>query len=110
MNNPISIINITPQASRERLYEMLDKEADRRGFGLRHFCGSQLEKAIHNKEEYDKPLKKPLQKGGKAINIVVNESAKRDLKEWASKKNTSLGKHCAFLLEKWIEITGITQE
>ena len=105
-----TVINITPQASIEGLKEMLERESDKKGVSFRHFCGGILKKIINAKDEYNKPLKKPLPKGGKAINISLDENVKKELKDWAKNKNTPLGKHCAFLLEKWLEINNISRE
>lgn len=110
MDKGKSVINITPQASKEGLKAMLTAEAEKEGRGLRHFCGQILEKALKYREEYDKPLNNPLPKGGEAINIVVSDDAKEELRKWAKEKQTTLGRQCTFILEKWVEMKGLQKE
>lgn len=98
-----SVINITPQASKEGLKAMLTAEAEKEGRGLRHFCGEILENALNNKKQYDTPLNNTLPRKGDAINIVVSDGVKDSIREWAKEKQTSMGKQCVFILEKWLE-------
>ena len=103
------IINITPNASKKHLKELLQYEASRAGANLRNFCGDILEKSILNKHEYDKKLSVPMSNnGGYHISCVVSSEAKKAIKEWAVKKKRTQGKHCAFILEKWCEINKVT--
>lgn len=110
MDEGKSVVNITPQASKQGIKAMLTAEAEKEGTGLRHFCGRILEKALKYKEEYDLPLKKPLPKKGESLNIVVPETVKDALRNWAKEKQTTLGRQCVFILEKWIEMNGVGRE
>lgn len=103
----ISNINISVHASKKGLKQILTTEANKQGIPLRHLAGQILEKALELKPEYDKPLIEPLPQGGKKIDIALPARVKDEMKRWAKEKNRFLGKHCAFLLEKWAEKNGL---
>ena len=110
VGNGKKIINITPNASKQGLYEKLNEEAEKDGVRLRHFVGAILENAMEEKRanstncKYDTQLKDPLPNQGTPIQCVVKANTKSELNRWAKEKNRQDGAHCAFILEKWFEL------
>jgi hypothetical protein len=96
------IVNISSNASGKGLKEDLEKEARNRGMKIRSFIGLLYSYAVNNKGKF-KPLKNAREKDGANIGASVSEELKQKLDEWATKKQTSRGLLCCYILEKILE-------
>jgi hypothetical protein len=98
-------INIHTAVAGKRLKEDLFEIANRNfSMKLNSYLVSVLEAAVSDKGGYSSTIAYPREKGGSHIAIVLGDSLKSQISEWAKDQGSSLSLWTNHLLEKHLEL------
>jgi hypothetical protein len=102
--NHKKVINITPNVAGQKVKEIYEVEAQRRGRLPRLFVSDAIAYACRNKSRFKTPLIEAKPKNGSHISILLDKEIKEDLMIWAEEQRSNQSLWANYILEKILEL------